>query len=548
MSARPPETRAPAPSAATRVGVFAAIWSLAILLGRFVGFVRETVIGRTLGVSAQADVYFTAFTIPDFFNYLLAGGALSLTFIPIFGRHLAEGREDRGWDSFSDIANFLLLVGLPLTLAVGWAMPHLGPRVAGGFDEDQLALLTRLTRIILPGQVFILLGALLQATLQARDRHVVPALAPSAYTLFIIAFGLALHRRLGAEGFAWGVLAGAAIGSFGVPLVACWRAGMRWKLRLRLGNPDFRRYLLLSLPIMVGQSIVAVDPWLWKWQGSFLDEGAVSWLNYAKTLRDVPSGVFGLAAGAAAYPTLVRLTSEGRHAESHELLIRAAKLTLLLAFLSQALLTVLGEDAIRLVWGFSNPRFGPADVRGAADCLSLFALALGAWSLHPLLARGFYAAGNTWTPTIIGTGVTLAVIPLYVVLRTTAGAPGLALASSLALACYIVPLYLWLRRRARAAAGPATPLPGFRGFLLRSVGVLLLTTGGAFALHSALSRALPADSPAAVLARLVLVGAATVPLFLGACRLAGIEEARALTDRARGVVRRLGARWSRRRG
>jgi putative peptidoglycan lipid II flippase len=515
------------------------VWSGAILLSRVVGLVRDTVLGRTLGVSAEGDVYYTAFVIPDFVNYLLAGGLLSLTFIPIFSRHLHAGQERRGWDSFSDIANFLLLIALPATLAAGLAAPWIAPLVAGGFDAGQQELLVRLTRIILPAQVFLMLGAMLSGTLQARDRHAVAAFAPSTYTVGIIVVGLALYSRLGAEAYAWGVLAGAALGAFAIPLVACLRGGMRWRLRMDLSNPDFRTYVGLALPVMVGQSIVALDSWLWKWQGTYLAAGAVSTLQYAKTLLNVPAGIFGMAAGAAAYPTLVRLNHERRHAEAYSLLTRAAKTTLLLAFLSQAILSAVGEDAVRVVWGFANRKFAPEDVAAIAQCLSLFALALGAWSLHPIFARGFYARGNTWLPTLLGTAVTVLVVPVYVGMRQVAGVHGLAIASSAALVVYVVPLHLALRRAVRRDVGPDAELPRWGAFLGRTVLTLAATLGTLVVLQYALTVALPGIGPVASLARIVLVAIASVPVFVALARAFGVEEVQPLAARAAAVLSRL---------
>jgi putative peptidoglycan lipid II flippase len=541
-----PAPSRPAITAANRVGAAAVVWSSAILLSRVIGLVRDAVLGRTLGVSAEGDVYYQAFVIPDFVNYLLAGGILSLTFIPIFSRHLHAGDERRGWDAFSTIANFLVLVALPLTLLVAYATPWIVPHIAGGFAASQQALLARLTRIILPAQVFLMLGALLAGTLQARNRHAVAAFAPSSYTVGIIVVGLALYQRLGAEAFAWGVLAGAAFGAFAIPLVACMSGGMRWTPRLDLRNPDFRTYLGLALPVMLGQSIVALDSWLWKWQGTYAGTGAVSTLNYAKTLLNVPAGLFGMAAGAAAYPTLVRLHHEGKHAESYALLTRTAKTTLLLAFLSQALLSVAGEDAVRLVWGFSSRKFTDADVAGIAQCLSLFALSLGAWSLHPLIARGFYARGNTWLPTVLGTGITVLVVPLYVVARHVGGTAGLALASSVALIVYVVPLHFALRRIVAKDAGGSAGLPPWSGFLVRSVATLAVTCGTLFALRLASLVALPGSDPVSALARLAIVGAAAIPLFLAAARIFRVDEARALSERVASAARKAAARVLRR--
>ena len=117
------------------VGIASIIWASSIFLSRVMGLIREQIIGRTLGASRTADLYFASFTLPDFLNYLLAAGALSIVFIPIFLRHLERGDHDRGWDSFSAIANFIVVVG---TLGIGLLMIFARPLatlVAPGFDH-----------------------------------------------------------------------------------------------------------------------------------------------------------------------------------------------------------------------------------------------------------------------------------------------------------------------------------------------------------------------------------------------------------------------------
>src|SRR5579871_4761320 len=99
------------PSRARTIGVASAIWGVSIFLSRIMGLVREQIIGRTLGASREADLYFASFTLPDFLNYLLAAGALSIVFIPIFLAHLERGEEAQGWEAFSVIANFILVAG-----------------------------------------------------------------------------------------------------------------------------------------------------------------------------------------------------------------------------------------------------------------------------------------------------------------------------------------------------------------------------------------------------------------------------------------------------
>src|SRR5215467_190100 len=114
--------------------------------------------------------------------------------------------------------------------------------------------------------------------------------------------------------------AGSALGPFALPLYGCLYTHMRWYPILSLANADLRRYLWLSFPIMIGFSIVVVDEWIVKNQASYLVAGALSELQYGRTLMKVPIGVFGMAAGVAAYPTMSRIVAAGRIVEAYRLL------------------------------------------------------------------------------------------------------------------------------------------------------------------------------------------------------------------------------------
>src|SRR6185369_15057344 len=123
-------------SQARTIGIASAIWAGSIFLSRIMGLVREQIIGRTLGASRQADLYFASFTLPDFLNYLLAAGALSIVFIPIFLSYRQRGEDDRGWEAFSIIANFMSWRGpsnRALLMAFAWPLASI---VAPGFTDS----------------------------------------------------------------------------------------------------------------------------------------------------------------------------------------------------------------------------------------------------------------------------------------------------------------------------------------------------------------------------------------------------------------------------
>jgi putative peptidoglycan lipid II flippase len=327
---------------ARTIGIASAIWAGSIFLSRIMGLLREQIIGRTLGASREADLYFASFTLPDFLNYLLAAGALSIVFIPIFLEYLERGDHRRGWEAFSVIANFILLAGgIGIALLMVFAEPLAGLVAPGFADPGEVDTLVRLIRIILPAQFFHVIGGLLSATLQAQDLHFLPAMAPLVYSAGIIVGGLVgAHAGLGADGFAWGVLIGSALGPFGLPLYGCLKTRMRWYLILSFRNADLRHYLWLSFPIMIGFSIVVVDEWIIKNQASYLAAGALSYLQYGRTLMKVPIGVFGMAAGVAAYPTISRLVAAGNVAEAYGVLCGAVRLLLFATFAAQVCMTL----------------------------------------------------------------------------------------------------------------------------------------------------------------------------------------------------------------
>jgi putative peptidoglycan lipid II flippase len=280
------------------VGIAALIWAVAMLLSRVVGLVREAALGRILGGGAEADLYLAAFTIPDAFYHWIGGGVLTIVLIPILGGYFAKGQDEKAWEAFNAVATAMMVVVGLATVGMWLAAPSLVRWWYPGFEGEAARELAALTRIVLPAQLFHLLGGLVGSTLMARDRHALPALAPLVYNAVIILCGVAGGELgAGAHGFAWGILLGAIVGPFGLPLFGAIRAGFRFRLAMDLRHPDLRRWLVQTLPVALSASIVITDDWFQRRVGSTLSSGSIATVGYAKQLMRVPIGVFGHAAG-----------------------------------------------------------------------------------------------------------------------------------------------------------------------------------------------------------------------------------------------------------
>jgi len=148
-----------------------------VLASRVLGLFREWAVARMVGAGAVTDAYYAAFTLPDFLNYLMAGGALSVTFIPVFAMYASQNREDEGWHVFSTVATVMSLMVAALILAAEVFAPQLVAAITPGFHTDEKARVVFLTRLMLPAQYFFYMGGILAAVQYAKGQFVLPSLA-----------------------------------------------------------------------------------------------------------------------------------------------------------------------------------------------------------------------------------------------------------------------------------------------------------------------------------------------------------------------------------
>jgi putative peptidoglycan lipid II flippase len=160
--------------------------------------------------------------------------------------------------------------------------------------------------------------------------------------------------------------------------------------------------------------------------------------------------------------------------------------------------------------------------------LAFLCLGLGGWAAQTVISRGFYALGSTWLPTLVGTLIAVAAVPVYVLLRQQSGATGLAVASSGAILIYVAVLGLMQRRRfEREAAARGVTLrdvPGMLDPALRLAVATAIAIAAGLALRIWLVEELPGVHLPTVLMRASLLCATSLGVYLAMARLFGISE------------------------
>jgi putative peptidoglycan lipid II flippase len=137
----------------------AGVVSLAVLMSRVTGLLRETVMARLFGAGLINDAFNLGFRIPNLTRDLFAEGALSSAFIPTFTDYLTNRSKAEAARLVNLVAtSLILIVGTLCALGMIFA-PHLVHLLAPGYAAvpGKFELAVTMTRVMFP---FLLLVAL----------------------------------------------------------------------------------------------------------------------------------------------------------------------------------------------------------------------------------------------------------------------------------------------------------------------------------------------------------------------------------------------------
>jgi len=416
-----------------------------VLISRLLGVLRDSVLSYQFGGDHDAAIFRAAFGVPDLIALVIAGGALSSVFIPVFAEYWNDKKEDEAWKMFGSVMTIVALVVTVLVIVMEAGVFQLtellNPRASAAGVVEAAAL----TRILLPVQFCLLVGGLMMGTLYARKRFLVPGLAGLFYNAGMILGGALFGETLGLSSMAWGALVGAFIGNLVLPLWEMRRIGVRWDLGLDYKHPGVVQIGRLMVPILLGQSLSQLNMWL---TARFLpDDYRLASLSYAYNLTQAPIGIFAQAFGIVLLPTISFLAAQKDWPAYRLAISEGVRRVLFLTIPASLIMAALAAPLIRLF--LKQGKFTEANVPAAAVALVLYSLATFAWSATAILSRGFHAMQETRTPVYITTPM-VAVFIVYAAIYTRlapTGFLGLAIGTSMVgIATMLLFLFLLQKR------------------------------------------------------------------------------------------------------
>ncbi|HEC79115.1 MAG TPA: murein biosynthesis integral membrane protein MurJ [candidate division WOR-3 bacterium] len=371
-------------------------------VSRVLGLIRESVFAYLFGAGMATDAFNAAFRIPNLFRDLFAETALSAAFIPVLTEEKQKGKEQQNLLA-SNVFNILLITAGIVVVAGIIFSPYIVRIVAFGFGSipDKIDLTARLTAVIFPFLLFIAFAAWAMGYLNTEQEFFVPSLAPAFFNIFSIAVPVILFSYLvnqGVEpifGMAIGVLLGGLM-QFSVQLPMLFKKGFHYRFHLSFTDPNIKRIFKLFLPVAIGLAASRINVTVDTILISLLQERSMTWLNYAFRIMHLPLGLFGIAVGTVALPTLSQCVAAEDHTAVKETFFDSLKLVFFLTVYAGIIIAFLSYPITKII--YERGKFTPFDTWATTQALILYVIGIPFIAGIRNVAAVFYAYKDARTP------------------------------------------------------------------------------------------------------------------------------------------------------
>lgn len=417
----------------------ASIISVVTIFSRVLGYVRDQRLTLLLGTTLAADSFVLAYRIPNLFRRLVAEGAMTSSFIPVFTSYMADKPKEEIWGFANRLFWTLALIVAAITvlgIVFSPGVVHMFTR--SSFDGGQWDQAVYLNRIIFPYLFFIGLAALAMAILNCFHIFGLPAATPVFLNLAIITFSVGAvwrHFKDPAISLAVGVLVGGAL-QFLIQVPFLVRQGMRFDFGISFTHPGVRAVGRLMLPAFFGIGVAQINFLVDTFfaTAAKMPRGSLTSLYVADRVMELVLGGYAIAVATAILPMMSHQAAAKEYDAMKRTFGFALRIVSFITLPAALGLMILREPIIRVL--FQHGQFVAESTRLTARALLYYAAGLPAFAAVKLVVPAFYSTKDTKTPVIIAAialvlNIVLNVVFLNFFFRTFQNG-GPALATSLA--------------------------------------------------------------------------------------------------------------------
>jgi len=370
------------------------------LASQLLGLVRDRILAFAFGAGHTLDLYYAAFRVPDLLFATVASLFSIYALLPILSR--LEEEHEGLMVAFLRNTLVVFFAGMSFVSLVLYALaPVLAHIFAPGLahDASSSAQFVILMRILLLQPILLGASNTIASLTQLRHRFMLYSVSPLLYNLGIIFGALVLYPMWGIAGLGWGVVFGALM-HVSVQLPYLFIEQHTTPISISRMWKGLVEVLTLSIPRTLALASTQISLVALVAMASVLVPGSITIFSFAFNLQSVPLTIIGVSYAVAAFPTLSRLHARGAQAEFLQYIEAALRHIIFWAIPATVFMIVMRAQIVRIVLGAGQ--FNWDATRLTAAALALFVISLAAQSITLLIARAYYAIGNTRKPLYYG--------------------------------------------------------------------------------------------------------------------------------------------------
>lgn len=397
---------------------------LAAFVSKFLGFVRESAVAYSYGITYHADAYLTALMIPTLLFQSIAVG-INQSFIPFYTKMRNENKGDK---SFSLILNFVIIISFVIMIIAFFTAEKFVKLLVPGFNNEIFELTLKLYQISIIMTIFMLISSLANALLQVHGNFIIPSAIAIPQNIITIAAILLFKNNI----VLVTVITVASMASqviLQIPYIK--KDGVRYNWYTFYWNKDVEGMLRSITPIVIGTSIVSLNIFIDRLLASSQGEGAIAALNYANKVYQLSYAIIGSSIVVVMYPRLAKLFNDQKWEKfKHEF---NTSLSVILMVIIPICIIYLIDSTMIIKIVFGHGKFDSRAVELTSSTLFFYSIGIIALTVQEYLNRVFYALNNTVFPMVTGILCTIMNIVLSLILIQYLGIKGIALGMSIAL-------------------------------------------------------------------------------------------------------------------
>ncbi|MGJ9420314.1 murein biosynthesis integral membrane protein MurJ [Massilia sp. CMS3.1] len=439
------------------------------MVSRVTGLLRESLFAAAFGTSNFTDAFNIAFRLPNLLRRLFAEGAFSQAFVPIITEYKTKHGQEATKTLVDHVATVLIWATVLVSIAGIVAAPVLIYWIGGGLQREPAAFdaAVVMTRMMFPYIACMAFVALASGVLNTWRQFKIPAITPVLLNLSFIFAALVLADYFAQPIYAMAV--GVCIGGVlqvGLQIPSLVKIGMLPRVSINplvgLRDAGVHRMLGKMGPAVFAVAAAQISLLINTTIAASLAAGAVTALQYADRLMELPTALLGVALGTILLPGLAKANTEGDTREYSSLLDWGLRLTFLLAIPAAVGLAALAEPMIATLFHYGA--FDSDDVTASTLPLMAYSAGLLGFILVKTLAPAFFARQDVRTPVRIAVGVLVVTQLLNLAFVPLLGVAGLALSIGVGACINAALLYRGLRKRRIYE-----PQPGWGSFFFKLI-------------------------------------------------------------------------------